>query len=100
MVGIAGTASGEAVTMQLKKLELERVQWSTVKEDVGKVMGKIVFDGELGEVHLKLNNELCHRLFLVCAEGIVGVAKEAATALVCEAQATIAKDCTPVKVGP
>lgn len=88
------------MTMQLKKLELERVGWSIVKEDVGKVMGKIVFDGELGEVHLKLTPDLCHKIFLVCAEGIIGVAREAATHLVCEAQATIAKDCMLAKVGP
>lgn len=66
--------------------------WEHMKADYGKVQGTVVFDGELGEVHLKLTSDLCHKLFLLCAEGIVGVAKEAATALICEAQATIAKD--------
>ncbi len=88
------------MTMQLKKMTLERCDWTHYKERFGKVEGTIVFDGEMGEVQLKLNPDLCHKLFLLCAEGIVGVAKEAATALILEAQQTIARDVTPAKVGP
>lgn len=82
------------MSMRLKKLTLERCEWAVEKERIGQVFGIVIFDGELGEVHLKLTPDLCHKLFLICADGIIGVAKEAATNLICEAHATIAKDAT------
>ena len=80
--------------LTLKSLKIERCDWSHMPQ-FGRHEGKAVFDGEGGSVEIKLTPELCHRLFLLCADAVVDVAKQAATALVCEAQATIAKDATP-----
>jgi hypothetical protein len=80
---------GKTRMMQLLKLEIERERWGDRK---GEFKGEAVFDGEAGTVTLKLTPELAHRLLLLCADAIVDTAKVAATALVVEAQAAIAKD--------
>lgn len=83
--------------MQLQKLEIER-EWRS-GPNKGQHVGKIVFDGEAGEVLLKLTPELCHRMFLLVAEGVIGTAKEAASALVLEAQAGLATPTTAKAIG-
>ena len=80
--------------LTLKKLQLERCDWNH-KAEFGKVTGKIVFDGERGEISLNLTDDQVHRMFLVVADSIVATAKEAASALLVEAQATIAKETAP-----
>lgn len=66
--------------MILQKLEIELARWG---EEKGKYVGKAVFDGEAGSVALNLTPELCDKLFLICADGILTTAKEAAANLTC-----------------
>lgn len=66
--------------MQLKKLQIERERWG---ENKGQYVGVITFDNELGEVSIKLSEEKCRELFMVCADGIVDTAKSAARELTC-----------------
>lgn len=66
--------------MILQKLEIELARWG---DDKGKYVGKAVFDGEAGSVALNLTPELCDKLFLICADGILTTAKEAAANLTC-----------------
>jgi len=66
--------------MILQKLEIEMERWGDHK---GKYTGKAVFDGDAGSVALKLTPELCDKMFLICAEGILSTAKEAAANLTC-----------------
>ena len=77
--------------MQLISLSIERARWGKNK---GQFVGEISFDNELGMVAIKLTPEKCEQLFMVCAEGIVDTAKEAAKGLACsviEHEAAIAK---------
>lgn len=64
--------------MIFKKMNIERVTYGA---DKGKVLGQIYFDGEAGSVCLNLTPDLCDKLFLICAEGIIKTAKEAANNL-------------------
>jgi hypothetical protein len=66
--------------MILEKLEIELERWGANK---GKYKGEARFAGEAGSVSLNLTPELCDKMFLVCAEGIVTTAKEAAANLTC-----------------
>lgn len=67
--------------MILQKLEIEVVP--SYRANAGQYEGKAVFAGDAGAVSLKLTPALCDKMFVICAEGILGVAKEAATALTC-----------------
>ena len=51
--------------------------------DKGKYTGKIEFTDKAGDVGLNLNEEACEKIFAICADGILDVAKEAASNLVC-----------------
>ena len=64
--------------MQLNELTIERARYGSNK---GKFVGRISFDNELGKVDIRLSAEQCNKLFEVCADGIVEIAKEAAREL-------------------
>ena len=66
--------------MVLQKLVIEMGRYGPNK---GKYEGVACFDGESGDVALKLTPALCEKIFVVCAEGILTVAKEAAANLTC-----------------
>lgn len=51
--------------------------------DKGKYTGKAEFTDKAGDVALNLNEEACEKIFAICADGVISVAKEAATNLVC-----------------
>lgn len=67
--------------MILKKLQIELKEYGP---DKGKHTGAATFTGELGEVTLKLSSEHIERIFHLCADGIIAVAKDAAKAMTCE----------------
>lgn len=66
--------------MILTKLQIEKKRYG---EDVGKYVGVAQFAGKAGDVALNLTPEMCDKIFLVCADGIMETAKEAATLLTC-----------------
>ena len=72
--------------MRLVKLEIELKQYG---EDKGKYIGVARFDDKRGSIALNLNQHHCEQMFLVCADGIVDVAKAAAKMFVQEAMGTI-----------
>lgn len=66
--------------MILSRLEIELQRYGEMK---GRHTGYAEFSGEAGKVNLNLTPELCDKIFMVCAEGIVSTAKEAAENLTC-----------------
>lgn len=66
--------------MILQKLDIEYQRWGNHK---GMHTGTARFDGECGIVTLNLTPEMCNKIFEVCADGILNVAREAAANLVC-----------------
>jgi hypothetical protein len=66
--------------MQLNSLKIERQKWG---RNEGQYVGVIKFDNEVGNVSIKLSEEKCKELFMVCADGIVETAKVAARELTC-----------------
>lgn len=78
--------------LNLKELRIERDIWAKEK---GAFKGKATFEGAAGEVTINLTPELHHRLFLLCSEAIISTAKIGATALLIEAQATVAQAAQP-----
>ena len=66
--------------MILKKLEIELQGYGEFK---GQYIGTARFNGEQGSVALNLTPEHCQRIFKVCADSIVEVAKDAAHNLTC-----------------
>lgn len=66
--------------MILQKLEIEYQRWGDQK---GKHAGTARFDSECGNVTLNLTPEMCNKIFLICADGILNVAKEAAANMTC-----------------
>jgi hypothetical protein len=68
--------------MRLMQLRLER---KTYGPDEGKILGKATFSGDRGEITLNLNEHHVEQMLLVCADGIVDVAKAAAKMFVQEA---------------
>lgn len=67
--------------MVLNKLTIELVP--VYKPNAGQYEGKAEFTDAAGNVQLKLTHEMCDRIFLICADGILSVAKEAAANLTC-----------------
>lgn len=67
--------------MRLRKLEVELILYGEAK---GTYKGKARFDCDAGEVELNLNHHHCEQMFLICADGIVDVAKASARMLVNE----------------
>ncbi len=70
--------------MKLMKLRMER---SLYGPNEGKFEGKATFVGGAGEITLNLNEHHIEQMLLVCADGIVDVAKAAARMFVQEALA-------------
>lgn len=66
--------------MILTKLRIDKKQYG---QDEGKYTGVAQFTGNAGDVALNLTPEMCDRIFLVCADGIIETAKEAAANLTC-----------------
>ena len=66
--------------MILKKLEIELQRYGELK---GKHVGQATFCVDSGCVTINLTPELCDKMFLICAEGIISTAKEAAQNLTC-----------------
>lgn len=64
--------------MIFKSLEIKRQLYGDFE---GQVRGKIVFEAEAGEISLILDAEHCERIFDVCADALVAVAKDAAVNL-------------------
>jgi len=73
--------------MRLTRLE---IKLNVYGENEGKYTGVAQFTGDAGSVALNLNQHHCEQMFLVCADGIVDVAKAAARMFVQEAMGTIA----------
>ena len=67
--------------MILQKLAIGIVP--SYKPNAGQYEGLAEFSGEAGNVILNLTPELCDKLFIICAEGILATAKEAAENLTC-----------------
>jgi hypothetical protein len=66
--------------MVLTKLQIEKKRYGP---NEGKYAGVAQFTGTAGDVVLNLTPEMCDKIFLVCADGIMGTAKEAAENLTC-----------------
>lgn len=67
--------------MKLKKLEIKEVpSW---RDNAGAYEGHAEFYSKLGSVALALTPEMCNKIFVVCADGILSVAREAAENLTC-----------------
>ena len=67
--------------MNLKKLRIEKQP--SYMPNAGQYIGEAEFDNELGTVSINLTPDMCDKLFKVCAEGIINIAKEAAANLTC-----------------
>jgi hypothetical protein len=62
--------------MNLKRLVIEESKdWRT---GIVTFEGKAEFGGEAGSVALKLTADHCNRIFQVCGDGMIDVAKDAA----------------------
>jgi hypothetical protein len=67
--------------MVLNKLKIELA--ASYKPNAGQYEGVAEFTDAAGNVQLKLTPEMCDRIFMICADGILTVAKEAAANLTC-----------------
>lgn len=67
--------------MILTRQKIERA--ASWKPNAGQYEGVAEFADDAGNVALKLTPEMCDRIFLICADGILNVAKEAAANLTC-----------------
>ena len=70
--------------MKLLSLSIDR---KTYGADKGKFSGSATFTGDTGNITLNLNDHHIEQMLLVCADGIVDVAKAAARMFVQEALA-------------
>ncbi|MHB8744635.1 MAG: hypothetical protein ACYC9L_16150 [Sulfuricaulis sp.] len=61
--------------MILESLNMQRQLWGP---NEGKMEGKISFKNPDGEIQIILNNETCHKMLALCAEGLVKSAQEVA----------------------
>jgi len=66
--------------MKLIELDIELQKYG---RDKGQYIGKIKFANSAGDIALKLNPEMCEKIFLICADGMIDVAKEAAKNMTC-----------------
>lgn len=74
--------------MNLVSLNISRAPFDYDGKVKGNHYGKITFDSPLGEVTVQLTPEHCAGMFAVVADAIVATAKQAATSLMIEAQAS------------
>ena len=66
--------------MKLTELRIDLKEYG---RDKGKYIGKASFTDSKGDITLNLDNEACEKIFAVCADGVLSVAKEAAANLTC-----------------
>ena len=67
--------------MVLKELKIAIVP--SYRPNAGQYEGVAEFTDAAGNVALKLTPEMCSKIFVICAEGILSVAQEAAMNLTC-----------------
>lgn len=67
--------------MVLKELKIAMVP--SYRPNAGQYEGVAAFTDEAGDVALKLTPEMCNKIFVICADGILSVAQEAAMNLTC-----------------
>ena len=67
--------------MVLKELKISVIP--SYRDNAGQYEGIAEFTDKLGKIALNLTPEMCDKIFVVCAEGILIVAKEAAMNLTC-----------------
>jgi len=67
--------------MILKELKITIIP--SYRPNAGQYEGVAEFTDEAGNVALKLTPEMCDKIFILCADGILNVAKEAAANLTC-----------------
>lgn len=65
--------------MVLKELKIGMIP--SYRPNAGQYEGSVEFIDDVGNIALKLTPELCEKIFVICADGILDVAKEAATNL-------------------
>lgn len=61
--------------MKLIKLSIGRRNWGI---NSGTYSGYAEFDNELGRISLRLDEEMCQKIFKVCADGVLQISKAAA----------------------
>ncbi len=66
--------------MILKRLVIDLQEWG---DDKGKYTGYVSFSDSDGEIKLNLTPEHCDKIFLICVDGVLSTAKEAAEKLTC-----------------
>lgn len=67
--------------MVLKELKIAMIP--NYRPNAGQYEGAAEFTNEAGNVTLKLTPEMCDKIFIICADGILIVAQEAAMNLTC-----------------
>lgn len=67
--------------MVLKELKIEMIP--SYRPNAGQYEGAAKFTNEAGDVTLRLTPEMCDKIFIICADGILSVAQEAAKNLTC-----------------
>ena len=60
------------------KLTELRIRLKDYGKDAGKYVGKAEFTNKDGDIAINLTAEMCDKMFIICSEAIVDVAKEAA----------------------
>lgn len=68
--------------MQLESLRLARNGKYT--NNPGKLEGEITFENPKGKVQIILDDETCHKVLMLCAEGLVATAQTVAKDLTAE----------------
>lgn len=67
--------------MVLKELRIAMAP--SYKPNAGQYVGTAEFTDAAGNVTLKLTPAMCDKIFIICADGILSVAQEAAMNLTC-----------------
>jgi hypothetical protein len=67
--------------MILKELRIGMIP--SYRPNAGNYEGVAEFTDEAGNVALKLTPEMCDKIFVICADGILSVAQDAARNLTC-----------------
>lgn len=67
--------------MVLKELKIAMIP--SYRPNAGQYEGVAEFTDKAGNVALKLTPEMCDEIFVICADGILKVAQEAAMNLTC-----------------
>jgi len=65
------------------KLTELRIKLNDYGRDKGQYTGKAEFTNSDGDIAIKLNAEMCEKIFMICSDGIIDVAQEAAKNMSC-----------------